>query len=200
MCYNTVENGDDDMSRLEGLVQRVLWKNIIMSLLFLVIGILLVVSPVSFIAFVAYFIGIILILNGILCLFDIGDQFRLFDPLIMGIMSLLFGIVILINPSFFTSIVPILLGFWFIILGVIKCRLSFVVKDLDDGDWVLVFIMSMVTIFCGMLLILFPNLSEISITILLGVLLIIYSVNDIINFIVLKKKVHDIAGILKKWK
>ena len=58
-------------------------------------------------------------------------------------------------------------------------------------------IMAIITIICGFLLVIFPNMGAISITIVLGVLLVVYSIDSIINGLIVKKKVKDIAKALK---
>lgn len=185
------------MKDMENFIQKVLWKDVLISCLFLIMGILLLVSPKDILEISSYFIGALLILNGILYLCDVGNGFSLFDPLIMGILSIIFGLVIFIYPTLFINMVPILLGFWFIITGAVKCRLAFILKGVNDGDWVSMLIMAIITIICGFLLVIFPNMGAISITIVLGVLLVVYSIDSIINGLIVKKKVKDIAKALK---
>ena len=58
-------------------------------------------------------------------------------------------------------------------------------------------VMSLVSVFCGVLLMMFPNLGAVSITFLVGAILIVYSLDDIINYTVIRKRVGDIAKALK---
>lgn len=188
------------MKNLESLIQKTLWKDILVSCLFLIAGILILLMPNRTINFVTYLIGFILILNGILSLFDSGMRFPLFDPLIIGILSLIFGVVILIYPNLFISLVPILVGFWFIIIGAIRCRLSAVMKDVSGKNWVSLLILALITIVCGFLLIIFPNSGAVSITIVLGILLIVNSITDIVNDFMIKKDIKNVTKALNNMK
>ena len=54
------------MKDMENFIQKVLWKDVLISCLFLIMGILLLVSPKDILEISSDFIGALLILNGML--------------------------------------------------------------------------------------------------------------------------------------
>ena len=81
---------------MEKYINRALWKNIFISILFLIWGFLLAMFPSTSSMAIAYSIGFILIINGILHLFNSSRRIIFYDPIIIGITSLIFVIIILI--------------------------------------------------------------------------------------------------------
>ena len=181
------------MEKIEKYIKNYLWKNIFVSMLFLVLGILLVFSPSMSSIIIAYVIAMILIANGIASLLYISPKMMFFDSTLTGIISLILGIVILISPDVFTIIIPILLGIWFIIVGIIKYRLSIILNEIGIKGWGATVATAILIIFSGIFLILCPRIGNISLVVALGTLLIIYSLSNIADFFILKKKVKDLA-------
>ena len=46
--------------------------------------------------------------------------------------SIILGIVIFLNPDIFKNLIPIALGIFFIINGIFKTRMSFIIKDIGN--------------------------------------------------------------------
>lgn len=185
------------MEKLERYIKNYLWKNIFVSILFLILGSVLVFSPSMSSMVIAYVVGMILIANGIASLLYISPKMVLYDSTIVGIISLILGIVILINPDIFTTIIPILLGIWFIIVGVIKYRLSIIFNEIGIKGWGATVATSILIIFSGIFLILCPKIGNISLVVTLGTFIIVYSLSNIVDFFITKRKVKEIAKYFK---
>ena len=183
---------------MEKYINRALWKNIFISILFLIWGFLLAMFPSTSSMAIAYSIGFILIINGISHLFNSSRRIIFYDPILIGITSLIFGIIILINPDIFNTIVPILLGIWLVIIGIIKYKFAIIIKDVGENDWVVVVITAILTIIAGIMLIIWPKIVAISIVFVMGLLIIVYSLSDIVNFFIIKKRVKEIAKYFNK--
>ena len=96
--------------------------SIILSVLFMIVGILLIVWPKASLDTFAYVIGTIMIIYGIYSFIDsfsINPALCLFQ-MTNSILSFLLGICVFLNPSIFESILPIALGIFFIISGSIQ--------------------------------------------------------------------------------
>ena len=92
--------------------------SIILSVLFMIVGILLIVWPKASLDTFAYVIGTIMIIYGIYSFIDsfsINPALCLFQ-MTNSILSFLLGICVFLNPSIFESILPIALGIFFIIV------------------------------------------------------------------------------------
>ena len=131
--------------------------SIILSVLFMIVGVLLIVWPKASLDTFAYVIGTIMIIYGIYSFIDsfsINPALCLFQ-MTNSILSFLLGICVFLNPSIFESILPIALGIFFIINGIFKTRMSFIIKDISNY-FILSFIASILTIICGIILIINP--------------------------------------------
>ena len=173
--------------------------SIILSVLFMIVGILLRVWPKASLDTFAYVIGTILIIYGIYSFIDsfsINPALCLFQ-MTNSILSFLLGICVFLNPSIFESILPIALGIFFIISGAFSSRISFIIKDIDNS-YILSLFTSILMIICGVVLIINPGNTALVITTLIGIILIVYSVSAIVDMFVFKSRVKEIDKYFSK--
>ena len=187
----------DSVKNIEKFIQNFLWKSIFISLLFLILGIVLVIDPNMSVFGIAYVVGVVLIINGISYMIESNVKLLFYDPLLVGIISLIFGIIVIVNPDIFTVMIPIVLGIWFIIYGVIKYKFSLVLNEIGENGWAVSLLGALITMFSGILLMVFPKVGAVTLVFMIGVLLIVYSISDIINFFIIKKRVNDIVKYFK---
>ena len=163
--------------------------SIILSVLFMIVGILLIVWPKASLDTFAYVIGTIMIIYGIYSFIDsfsINPALCLFQ-MTNSILSFLLGICVFLNPSIFESILPIALGIFFIISGAFSSRISFISL-----------FTSILMIICGVVLIINPGNTALVITTLIGIVLIVYSVSAIVDMFVFKSRVKEIDKYFSK--
>lgn len=173
--------------------------SIILSVLFMIVGVLLIVWPKSSLDTFAYVIGTIMIIYGIYSFIDsfsINPALCLFQ-MTNSILSFLLGICVFLNPSIFESILPIALGIFFIISGAFSSRISFIIKDIDNS-YILSLFTSILMIICGVVLIINPGNTALVITTLIGIVLIVYSVSAIVDMFVFKSRVKEIDKYFSK--
>ena len=180
-------------------INKYLNLSIVMSILFVILGIILVISPESSINTIAYMLASFLLVYGT---FNFIDSFTInpiffFFQMVTSILSFLLGICVFLNPSIFESIIPIVLGIFFIISGAFSSRLSFVIKNIDSG-FILSLISSILMIICGVILIINPTGTIILITTFIGIMLIVYSISNIIDMSIFKSKVKEIDKYFDK--
>ena len=182
---------------MEKAIKGFLLKNIFISILFLLFGIVLIMFPNMSTMALAYSAGILLIANGVGSLISKERKTLIYDPVIIGVISLIFGIVIFINPDVFNTIVPVLLGIWFIILGIIKYEIANILNEIGENGWGGVVATALLTIVAGFLLILCPKIGANVLIIFMGTLIMLYSISDIINYILIRNKVSKLAKYFK---
>ena len=173
--------------------------SIILSVLFMIVGILLIVWPKASLDTFAYVIGTIMIIYGIYSFIDsfsINPALCLFQ-MTNSILSFLLGICVFLNPSIFESILPIALGIFFIISGAFSSRISFIIKDIDNS-YILSLFTSILMIICGVVLIINPGNTALVITTLIGIILIVYSISAIVDMFVFKSRVKEIDKYFSK--
>ena len=181
-------------------LNKLLTSSIITSLLFLLIGIIIVIYPENSIKVLSTLLAIFLVVNG-LYLIVIGADIRnifFIDFFPTGILSLVLGILMILYPNTLSIIIPITLGIWFIWISIFKLRLSISFKNIDEPVWILTIITSILSIICGLILIFNPISSSIAITMFTGAIIIIYAISDLIDMIVFKKNVNKIVKHFKK--
>mgnify|MGYP004630043433 FL=1 len=171
------------------------------SIIFLLLGIIFLIFPNISIKIVAYLIAIILIGSGIyLTYLEIYTKNFLLpiDTLFNGILSILFGIIILIYPDIFKIIIPIILGTYFILDSIFKLKLVVLLRRIDNKSWIVTLLLTILSIICGIILILNPIDSSIALALFAGITLIIYSLSGIIDMILFKKNIHDLTKVFKE--
>ena len=171
------------------------------SIIFLLLGIIFLIFPNISIKIVAYLIAIILIGSGIyLTYLEIYTKSFLLpiDTLLNGILSILFGIIILIYPDIFKIMIPIILGTYFILDSIFKLKLVVLLRRIDNKSWIVTLLLTILSIICGIILILNPIDSSIALALFAGITLIIYSLSGIIDMILFKKNIHDLTKVFKE--
>ncbi len=182
-----------------GKLNKYINSSIVISALLMLLGIGIFIYPTMSLKVFSYSIAIIISLFG---LFLIIEDIRynvgmLFDFSLLGIMFFLLGLILLKYPNALTSLIPIFLGIWFIVSGFVKGRWTYYLSDYKLSIRILSFIMSILSIVCGIIFIFNPLDGANYIASFVGILLIIYSISDIVDMIIFKINVNKIYKNIK---
>lgn len=182
-----------------GKLNKYINSSIVISALLMLLGIGIFIYPTMSLKVFSYSIAIIISLFG---LFLIIEDIRynvgmLFDFSLLGIMFFLLGLILLKYPNALTSLIPIFLGIWFIVSGFVKGRWTYYLSDYKLSISILSFIMSILSIVCGIIFIFNPLDGANYIASFVGILLIIYSISDIVDMIIFKINVNKIYKNIK---
>lgn len=182
-----------------GKLNKYINSSIVISVLLMLLGIGIFIYPTMSLKVFSYSIAIIISLFG---LFLIIEDIRynigmLFDFSLLGIMFFLLGLILLKYPNTLTSLIPIFLGIWFIVSGFVKGRWTYYLSDYKLSIRILSFIMSILSIVCGIIFIFNPLDGANYIASFVGILLIIYSISDIVDMIIFKINVNKIYKNIK---
>lgn len=159
--------------------------NLISTVLFLIIGIILVTSPVTVLAVVTYVIEAILIIWGIITIVNYvrveskNDVFSL--GFVQGVVCILLALFLIVNPMILTTILPICIGIWMIFgsLSRIQVAIKLNAWGQKTSAWYILLAILMFAI--GLVVICNPFKTAALIVQMLGVGIIIYSILDIIE-------------------
>ena len=147
--------------------------SIIFSVILFMIGLFLLVKPETTLFAISYFVGIILIIWGIVPVISFftnkENHSYLEFSFIIGIFALIFGIIVIINPSIIGSIIPLLVGIWMLINGITKLQYAMMLKKYNTNS-ISALIISIIILLCGLILILNPFKGAIVLTKLIGIL------------------------------
>ena len=100
--------------------------SIILTLLFLALGILVVCFPTTSIKVIAIIIAILLIVGGIFLISDYGISIFWVNLTAVGILSILMGIILLLYPDILVILIPIVVGMFVIVNSIVDIQLSLV--------------------------------------------------------------------------
>lgn len=173
---------------MKNIFKRTAVTSILTSIIFAILGIIMIANPVETIEIVAAILGITIIVIGaekIISYFVLkGNQDFFNYELIYGIIAILFGILIMAYSSTFAAIVRIVIGIWIAYTGLMKINISLKLKSAGIKSWAVVLTVSTISLLAG-ILVMFSNTS--SIVVITAVVMIVYAITDIIyEFIFIK--------------
>jgi len=149
---------------------------------------------------ISYFVGIVLIIWGIIPVITFFSnkekESYLEFSFIIGVFALIFGIIVMINPNIIGSIIPLLTGIWMLINGITK--LYYALNISKEGNATTSIIISLIILVCGLLLVFNPFGGAVMLTKLIGIFVIVYSVLDLIECYTLNKSIKEVTKDPKK--
>ena len=178
-------------------MNRTLWISIISSIIFILLGVILVSHPETSLVIMSYTVCILLGANGVyqLIMGYTNTTPSLFDGFSGGILSIVLGILILIKPNTLSIVIPIAIGLWFIISSSYKLRIALALRSRKESIWLLLSVMALLMMVCGIILIFNPISGMKAITKMIGILIMIYATIDIIEAVMIKKNI----SLLDNW-
>ena len=182
---------------MKNKLNKYLNSGIILTIVFLLVGGILIVKPDISFNIISYLIGASLIVSGIyLFIIDSKTKNIFINVFLYAILLTLIGILIILNPITLKVILPIFLGLWFLISGIFKIRLDIYMKD--EPYFILSLITNIITVICGVILLINPVESVSAITISLGIIIVVSSISSLIDIIIFKKNINSVVKYLKE--
>lgn len=159
-------------------------SSIFTSILFLVLGILLVINPGEMVRFITYIIGVIFCIFGSIKLFSYYKFKNEVSniQLTLGITAIIIGIIIMFCNGVIEFVIRLVMGGYILASGINKLIVALNSKNYND-KWIGLLVVSLLFIICGLYIILRSNI----ILSTIGVVLIIYSSIDIISYLMYPK-------------
>ena len=159
------------------------------SLLLFILGLLLAFNSEGVISGLFIFLGVLILIYGIYKFFryyQIRNQLHVEDSGLMmsGIMSITIGLLTIILASFLTNAISIITGIWLIFSGISKLGTLNIYKDTHSKYFIVQFIVAILFVLLGLYSIFADN----AILMILGIILLVYSLGDMINYFLHLKK------------
>ncbi|MDD2627287.1 MAG: DUF308 domain-containing protein [Clostridia bacterium] len=169
---------------MEKLYRKLLIPSIISSIMFTALGLLIFMNPATTLEVIAKIIGFTIIGLGIIGVFQYlknrkEASFSL--NLVYVITTIILGIIMIYKYQIVSSIIPIIIGIWICFRSFIKLRMAILLKNMDNGAWFYILIISILSLILGVFLLFNPFAGALLIVKTAAVLLIIYSIFDIIE-------------------
>lgn len=179
-------------------LNKFLYSSIIISIIMFIIGLIFIIYPEVSFTTITYILSILLIVNGIYFLIEKESSIFFSSFLTLGVIELLLGIIMLVNPDIVKTLFPIVAGIIMITKSTLDLRLSILLYRNNINSWLSLLICSIISIICGLIIILNPSIGTIALTTFLGILITVYSISNIIDTIIFKKNIKEITKLLEK--
>ena len=172
----------------EKFLKRTNWTDIVISILFVILGALFIAKPTEMMSVISILLGMVLFIVGFLKIVDYFTSKDKEDYLLtIALVSVVLGVIVLFCSDVITGIFRVLLGIWIIISGIKNFQTTLVWKDVKSNLWTLTVLCSLLMIIAGIVVLVSTTLA----LRIVGIVIVIYAVLDIIARAIFIKEVQD---------
>jgi len=158
--------------------------SMIYSIVFILIGLLLFLDPAGFVELISYMIGMLLLIigtNNVLNYSRNRDLAVNKTLLVVGVILFIIGIFLIVKPTFIGKIVPSIIGVCLIIKAIEKLMYLSYISDKNSEQYMISLISGIIIMIAGIFLLFNPLSGTLIVTQIIGVIIVVYSVMDIIE-------------------
>lgn len=171
------------------------------SIILMILGFLLIFQSEATIATISYITGAILIAAGVLALIRFVKNSKeatatLSLDILYGIVTVILGVIVIMNPHAIASILPIVLGIAIIINSASKLQYAFVLKNDNNNLWKATMTIAIISTICGVVLLFNPFAGAVLIMKIVGIFILAYSILDIVSTAIIKKNVDEFKTVI----
>lgn len=177
---------------MEKFMKSLIRGNYITSAILIVLGLLLTIRSDDTIVAISYLIGGSIIIIGVLALIkfvkNLGKSFDNSFEIIYGIITIVFGILIISNPKMVATIIPFVIGGWILIKSSFKIAYAIELKNRGSIYWKSALITSIINALVGILIVFNPFKTSVIVFKIIGIAILVYAILDIVSTIQIKKE------------
>jgi uncharacterized membrane protein HdeD (DUF308 family) len=175
---------------------------ILISALYVVLGAVLLAWPSTSVKMICYGLGFAMVVLGITygIIYFTKDNLSGFlqMDLVIGIVCLAFGIFILLNPTFLSTVLPFAMGIILLLGAVVKIQSSLNMKRLKFSKWYLVLICALIIVVLGIVLLCNPFEEERYMVLYIGGCLILDGMTNLVSLICIQVRVKKLVRIQRE--
>ncbi len=186
-----------DDTTTEGNFQNLLLYSCLCNILFIIVGFIFVLIPDASNRVVGIITGVLFILNGanIAYKYYRRNGAKLYSyNFIIGIISLILGIILIVYPNSLMQFVTLCLGLYLILMGLLNIDYGVWFKIGNADFWLITLVIGVLLIVFGIMLIINP-FASLKLTQIVGVFLMIVAGLEFTNTILFRKKVNEIVKL-----
>lgn len=173
---------------MERFLKKSSWTDIIISFLFIILGITLMAKPDVIMSMISILLGAMAIIKGLLKGVDYFASEKTDNYLLaIAIVAVIAGIIIMFCADIIASVFRILIALWIIYSGIVNLQTTIVWKDYQSRLWLLTLILAIITILAG-IYVLMNNGAMLQI---IGGIIMIYGIMDIIESAIFIKRIDN---------
>lgn len=177
-------------NNIKGVYRTTLAMSIIVGLL----GFFFIFSPDFILSAVSIIIGSVIIIPGIIAIVDYF-KYKSNFKLILGVVSCIIGCIFIFSSKFVASILPFIIGIYFVIMGITKIQYGFELKKNKIKKFMQSVLAGIIAFGCGILIMVNPFGAAETMTMILGFLMVGYCIFDIYNTLVINKEINNAITI-----
>lgn len=181
---------------------KILIGSIILNGLFLLFGVIIYLNPVITLELTGIILEIYFLLFGLYTIYEfiIRDNNPLFKfNLIWGILFIIVGFLVMINPFKIVKILTFALGIYLTVVAIRKIIESFKLKKIEYDGWSLTLVIAIILLVFGIFIMINP-MASMDIVEVTGIFIILASILEICNSIMLYTKAKDLLNLFNKEK
>lgn len=181
------------MEYVEKFLKKTGWSSLISSIIFAILGIILITNPEETVKVISYILGGIFILTGVIRVINYivtkGKYDIYNDGMFFGIIAIILGIVTICYSKQIGNIFRVLIGVWIVYSSIVRIDISFKLKVLENKTWLYSLIIAIAMLICGIYIACNPG----AILVTIGIVILIYSILDIIESIIFLKDIKKLT-------
>ena len=180
-----------------GLAKKIWVFAIVRGVLAIIFGLIALFAPIATAIVLAILIGVFAIVTGV---FDIIEAIRhrgsssMVLRIVLGAVSILFGILVLIWPGISLAILVIMVGVWAIVTGILQVMSSVRHRAIPDSGWVWGIIGGALTILFGIVVLIWPRTGVVAIIWIIGIWAVVWGITLIVLGVQLRKAARTIEA------
>lgn len=180
------------MEYLQKFLNKTGLSSLLSSLIFAILGIILITNQQQTVKVVSYILGGIFVLTGVIRIINYiiakGKYDIYNDGMFFGIIALILGIVTICYSRQIGNIFRVLIGIWIVYSAIVKMDISFRLKILENRTWLYSLIIAIAMLICGIYIACNPG----AILVTIGTVILIYSILDIIESLIFLKDIKKL--------
>ena len=180
-----------------GLAKKIWVFAIVRGVLAVIFGLIALFAPIATAIVLAILIGVFAIVTGV---FDIIEAIRhrgsssMVLRIVLGAVSILFGILVLVWPGISLAILVIVVGVWAIVTGVLQVMSSVRHRAVPDSGWVWGIIGGAVSILFGVVVLIWPTAGLVTVIWIIGIWAVVWGIILIVLAVKLRKAARMIEA------
>lgn len=174
--------------------KKFLVLKIIVSILFIILGVITILKPVQVVTIVTWILGVAAIIAGIVFItVDISTAtlFLRSGGLLQGVIYIMLGIALIAYPKIGNYLLPLTVGAFLIADSIMRMQIGHVISVAGGRSGL--YVIAVLTLILGIVCLFNPMISSEIITTFLGIMLIVEAASSLIDTIYIKKYMKEIS-------
>lgn len=177
---------DKIIGNVKGIFNKITLLELFISIIYIMIGLVIFTNSKMSDSLVSILVGILLITNGLSSIYAFIKRrdIVLFNNNIMyGLVLIILGLLAL----FLKNVLVIIVGIYFIIIGIQKMNYGLILKRFKESSWLITFVIGLFLVIVSIISIIEKNKKLVEIV---GICILFYGLMNLIDVIILRKRSH----------